>query len=521
MPFINISGLTVPVLAGQNSRNWEDAGRAGRGVSGQLSKDRRFLKRKFEFKTAPITLTDYATLRGFLHRTPFSFRFENNLNSNLQTSALSVTANNVAYASSIASDGTSVVGMAAYGSYALLPAGAGTNLWASNLATGSDTSQTTTGITAISSATIGTSTTRAWRGTRSFSLTTVGAGSGLRTVGYTPLSGTSYAASFFITGTAQPLTCELFANTTLMGTTSVTPSTTAWRRVKLIAGSLTTGGMTDMHVKITQAGATVGTYYLDGLQLEAQSFVTPWMDGQRSTLTNIILQSAGAVDLFGTKDGFSVSARVQRITVPGGTICQVANNLGYNSEPYPGLVMGAVTLVGQTVTHAGTTPGVVVTTDAQTSFAVAPTLPYSWGSDDTAFHQIAAVVIPRPAAGQPSISLYFDGVLVGSSTADISGLSCEKMQRVCLGCHGADFPFAAPLDDVAIYPFPLSTKAVLSLYQAGRVSQSWPVHTLNGSALPYGSVVAAGEVQKADFMAARINGVVQNTVQVGLTFMER
>jgi hypothetical protein len=521
VPFLSISGLTVPVLTGQNSRAFEDAGRASRGVSGQLSKDRRFLRRKFEFKTGPISLSDYITLRGFLHRQPSSFRFENNLNSNLQTGGLTVTASNTAYASSIASDGTAVLGQVAYGSYALLPAGNGTNLWASNLATGGDASQTTVGISALLSGAISLTTARAWRGTRSFAVTTAGVGSGLRTAAFAPIVNTSYAASLFITGTAQPVACELWANSTVLASVTVTPDPTAWQRVKLIAGVLTTSGMTDMHVRVTQSGATVGTYYIDGLQLEAQSFVTPWMDGVRSTITSTILQSTGARNLFGTKEGFSVSARVQRLTVPGGTICQVANNQGYNNEPYPGLVLGAVVLVGQTVTHSGTTPGVVVTTDAQTSVAVAPTLPLNWGSDDAAFHQIAAVVVPKPLAGKPSISLYFDGVLAGSSTADISGLSCEKMQRLCLGCHGTDYPFAAPLDDVAIFPFPLSDKAVLGLYQTGQVSQSWPVHTLSGDALPYGAVNALGDVQKAEFVTTKIKGVVQNAVQVGLTFMER
>ena len=521
MPFISISGLTVPVLAGQNSRSFEDAGRASRGVTGQLTKDRLFLKRKFEMKTAPITLSDYITLRGFLHRNPVSFRFENNLNSNLQTAALTVSANGTAYASSVASDGTQVLGRTAYGSYALEPAGVGLNLWASNIATGTDTSSNTTGFTQVGTGTLTSDTARAWRGTRALRLVTSSAGAGVRTMAFSGNSSGSYAASVFVTGTAQPLLFEFYANATLLASTTFTPNATAWQRVKIVAGIAAPVNPTDIHLKVTQSGATGGTFYLDGFQLEAQSFVTPWMDGARNTVTSTILQSAGAVDLFGSRTGFSVSARVQRLTVPGGTICQVANNQGYNNPPYPGLLLGAVTLIGQSVTNSGTTPGAVVTTDAQTSVAVAPTLPYSWGSDDAAFHQIAAVVRPRPVAGQPSISLYFDGVLAGSSTADISSLSSEKMQYLGLGCYGANFPLAAPLDDVAVFPFPLTAKAVLGLYQAGQVSQAWPMHTLAGSALPLGSIEATGELQKADYVTARINGVVQNAVQVGLTFMER
>jgi hypothetical protein len=522
MAFITVSGIRVPVVSGSSSRTLEDAGRASRGVTGQLSKSRLFLRRLFEFKTAPMTYADYISLRGILHRSPAIWRFENSLSSNM---ALDTTASNAAYTSNIAADGQAVLGASAYGRYAIEPYGVTTNIWATsvatNIANGTDTLQNTTGFSTIGTATIASDTVRYWQGTRSLRMQSTAQASGFRTQAFSGNMGASYAASFYVTGTAQPLLCELWANSTLLSSATVTPISLTWQRVKLPPTVAAPASPTDIHVKITQSGATGGAFFFDGFQLENAGYATPWVNGSRGVITNATAYSTGALDLFGTREGFTVSARVQKFKIPGVTVLQVCNREGYNS-PYPGLVLGAVTQQGLTVTHSGLIPAMSITTDAQVNVTLpAPTAP-NWGTDDNAFHQLAAVVAPKPTRGAPSMSLYFDGVLTASSTADISGLSSRNMRQVYFGTEGGNYPLSAPLDDVAIFPYPLSPVAVRALHDAGQVSASWPLQSLSGDAVGGGTVWVSGAIEKMEFVTARIGGLVHNNaVQAGLTFKER
>lgn len=525
MPFLSLAGMRIPVTTDQSNRNWEDSGRSSRGISGKLSKDRRFIKRRWEFRTQPISYADYTALIGILHGAAWSWRFDSNTVTNLQTDGLtSYGGTNLDYSSATGADGTPVQGGAKFGTAAFLPAGVGTNYLSANQATATDTSSNTTGFTAVSTATISSSTTRRWQGSRSFKVITTGSGQGFRTDAYSSLSGYRHTASLLVTGTALPLTIQLWANSTDLGSITVTPDPNTWKRVWIISTVNAPASPTDVHITVTQPGAGAGTYYFDGLQLErgnasgASANLSPWMASTRSQTTFTAHLATGAI--WGTPEGVSLNAWVTRPYFPGGTIAQLIKAEG-TTDPWPGLLLGCTQQTANTLTRSGLNVAFTATDGAQQNTTLTPTI--NW-VDDYAFHMLTAVVRIHPEPGDPSMTLYVDGALAASSTVNLTSLDPLALSKLWIGQAGSNSPWSGPIDDVTVFPYPLSASAVSGIYQSNApVPQTWPVITADGDAMKYGAARVSGHIEKVEFLPyyCGANGAVQsNAVQAGVVLME-
>lgn len=70
MPFLTVTGQTVPVAVGGASEEVELIGDRARAFDGTMRSTRRATKRKWQVKTAPMTTADATSLRTKLLATP-------------------------------------------------------------------------------------------------------------------------------------------------------------------------------------------------------------------------------------------------------------------------------------------------------------------------------------------------------------------------------------------------------------------------------------------------------------------
>jgi hypothetical protein len=175
-----------------------------------------------------------------------------------------------------------------YGTGCIEVAPATTNLFPANVRTGTDTSGTTTGFTALSGATLASSGSAPWEESKALSVLTAAAtvGSGARA----DLTGTSgstlYSASVYLKAASGSPQVRVYMKEVTGGSAAGTArtvnlSSTTWKRVEV---EITTGGgVTAIGLVVdTPNSVAAFTFYADGFQVAAQAYYTAWVDGSRS-----------------------------------------------------------------------------------------------------------------------------------------------------------------------------------------------------------------------------------------------
>lgn len=522
MAFLTLNGLRIPCEADSPARGYEDAGRSSRAAGGQLNRDRRYVRRSWDVKLAPMTYADYKALRCWTTGRPLSFDLENAVsnptypNDILQTNA--ATLQN--FQAAKGSDGLVVLPGARFGNYSAAPSVDGTNLWTANIASGTDTSSAVTGFSVLAGGTLTSDTTRAWQGSRSLKLVTAAANDGFRTAAY-PNSLGRYTASFYVTGSAVAFKALLYAGTTLLGTLGFTPSPTAWTRLVVPLNGVAAPASSDLRIEVTQVGSGAAALYFDGLLLESTGQTTerlsPWMAGGTTrggnssqavrTLTQGYLGSADGctLNIWSTQPyGFGgywartmdFADSFQELAIVGST--QVGPTAFYNS-----LVPAA---------QARTKGGVYVTVP----MPIAPTWPVG------GWHMFTATLNPRPSSGEPSLALYMDGVLQGQAYDDLSNVNPAGFDYWWFGqSNGGNF-LCAQIDEPSIWPCAMGPIAIKSLYDMNAtLPTSWPILTASGDAIDSGDVLVQAKIDRADFLSFTDATASYNSgVQVALKLME-
>jgi hypothetical protein len=534
VPFLWLNGIGVEVLEGGN-RIKEDAGRVSRGITGQQTRDRRFIRRRWEFKTTLMPYDEYTQLLGICATGGFyTWRWENNTNTNWPTNHIDTTysssASNITYASALAADGTPAVAQAKFGSYALSLAGIGQNYWGDNVARGTDTSSATAGFTAVGAGAIASSTTRAWEGARSLRVITTGAGDGFRTDGITGIVGYRFTASIWVTGDdAKPLTMQLISGGVDLGTRTITPIPGSWKRFWIVSTVNAPATPTDTHLKVTQQDTGTATYYVDGLMLArgnsqgASPYLSPWHTGSRSQATFNIRHTGGL--LLGGKLGVTASCWIKKPQIPGGI---ALNLMRYEAgTPYgPRLFLGCQNQAGNTLYQTGFAFAMTTCKPDGTYTTITPALTDADWVDDYTFHMVTGVVNPYMQSGNPSMAFYFDGALRAQSTVDMSTFDASQITMFNPGCNiNGDTPYGAPIDDHLIVTYPLSADAVADLYssQGAAIQLPRPFVQAEGEVMGNAPVRVIAKTEKAEFLPykdSRTGSFRNNGVRASLILTE-
>ena len=525
MSFLRLNGLRIPCMGESPARSYEDAGRSSRQSSGQLTRDRRFLRRNWDVKTAPMSYADYKALRCWCTGRPLSFGMESSISNLSYPSDILVAnaASGVAYSVKVAADGTPCYPGSRYGTYAAQFTVNGLNVWSANIASGTDASSDTTGFAVLAAGAISSSTARRWQGGRSLQLVTGAAGDGFRTAAYgcSPLP---YTASFYATCAGSPgaYTARLYGDGTLLAQAVFTPLAGTWQRVVCRFVSTAYLAASDLRLEVTANSATPGTLFFDGLQLENttsnSALPWPWVNGGVSRGANssqLVRSLTGGY--FGAADGCTLSIWATENFAPGATLLYLLDYTGNNNAM--ALICG--TQSDNTPYYASTVPaGQVRDAAGRWTTLNLPQAP-SWPVGT--WHQFTLSANPQPSAGEPSLALYMDGQLQASSYSDLSAFDPATMDYLWIGqLNGGQFACCS-LDEPIILPCAIGAHTARSLYDMGTpMAQAWPVLTASGDALDTGDVQVQAKIDRAEFCTfTSHDGDTHNSgVQVSLKLME-
>lgn len=487
MPFVRLNGWTVPVLEGSPKRRFDESARLSRLASGAASQDTVYGRRTWDLRTVSMPYADMLALWDWLSARPTVFRLDTDLSSNLPAALLTSTSiTNANARASVAADLAASPSDAAFTGAALAPAHAATNLFSANVATGSDSGGNTTGFSAVSGATLARSTSRAWQGTGSLSVTTAGAGGGVRTTAVAASSGARLSGSVYLScNVAVTVLVELKQSTTVLASTTITLGAD-WKRVQLCYRSLLASG-TDAHIQVTQVSAGAALWFLDGLQLEQNGGgnTTPWVNGTRSS--NSFLSVVSKTGVFGGPRGITLNAWA---TVPesivGAIILKTYSSAGGNSA-------------GPLVTVWSPTPGslqVIVKNSAGTVTLTATGVTWPLAG----WRMVTVSIAPGGVDGA-EIRLYLDGVLIASSSPGVgnAAFDCTTLDTLHFGHDNGANMLNGGLDEVLVAPFPCGDLLPASLFAYGAVvPASWPQLTADGDLFD-GSLTVHGQAEGIEF----------------------
>lgn len=478
MPFLSLNGLTIPVAAEQMSGAYDEVARVTRQATGQLSRDARIAKRRWDITTRPIKWDDAQLLLSMLYGPVWAWNFSTGaIVGGLPVTAIASSyTQDLLYSSRTAADGVVVENAARYGAYAFQPAYSNTNLWAQlaggNVTSGTDAG-TETGFASDGSATIQSSTAARWQGTRALSVTAAaGAVRGFTVSPMTVSIGPRYFASFYVRGdvAASNWTAELVSNGSVVKTLAFQAVPTAWRRICLHGVATATSNFI-LRVR-TSAG---GVAFFDGFQLESGAR-SPWHASARTTVTNATY--VFSKNVLGSAAGMTLSIWV----APSDTFDAVAFSAWDTAGNWRlSLRQNAYSGLGEPLKWT------LVDNNTNTTRTVT-TSSFTWPQYQGWTH-VACIV--RPAPYTPQLAIYINGVLHNSTSPGITFLP-SNIDRIFLGNDNGVYQYNAPLSNPVVFPYALTGDAIKALTSAGATSAiagDWPLMRASGDFLPGGGSV--------------------------------
>lgn len=161
----------------------------------------------------------------------------------------------------------------------------------------------TTGFTAIGAATMTRTTNIYYQGIASLSVVTGAvSGDGAKVDGVAASAATQYTASAYIKGTSgDTVKMVLRDNTNGTETTTTQVMNGLWQRVQ-VTHTMGAVAVTDLEVHFTNNAATNITFYVDAIQVEANSYAGHWTVGGTSGVSNILTATTDMSNF--TTDGY-------------------------------------------------------------------------------------------------------------------------------------------------------------------------------------------------------------------------
>jgi hypothetical protein len=348
------------------------------------------------------------------------------------------------------------VGVPRFGSGCVEVSKATTNLFTSaNVRTGTDTASDISDFTANGGATLTSSSSAAWQGSRSLKVASAAsAGSGAQAAQACSAS-TAYCGSVYLKAFSGTPTVRVYLKETTGGSAtgtavSVTLSTSAWTRVSC---TITTGaGVSALALVVDTPSSTAVTFYADGWQLQTGGFATGWVDGSRAASAF----SAQLGDMRASDD----------LTIMFWTIGSATDGVAWlvgSSTDYLALKQSSAVVVGE----VGRTGNVPITYFGG----------YSFDGDD--WHHVAVVMRRQPQAGSYNLELYIDGAQYSPATATLPSLGANPLLYVGTDAGGAN-PWNGMFDDLVVLPYGLDADQIAGVYGLARSFPDLPKLAVSG-----------------------------------------
>lgn len=352
------------------------------------------------------------------------------------------------------------VGVPKFGTGCVEVSKATTNLFTSaNVRTGTDTASDISDFTANGGATLTSSSSAAWQGSRSLKVASAAStGSGAQASqacsASTAYCGSVYLKAFSGTPTVRVLLKETTGGTATGTAVSVALSTSAWTRVSC---TITTGvGVSALALVVDTPSATAVTFYADGWQLQTGSFPTGWVDGSRAA-------SALDVQIGDMRASDDLTIMFWTVGPMGdGTAWLVGTSADY---------LLLKTLSGHVVGEVGVTGSIA------TDVFGSPFAGYTFDYDD--WHHVAVVMRRQPQAGSYNLELYIDGAQYSTATATLPSLGANPLLYVGTDAGGAN-PWNGMFDDLVVLPYGLDADQIAGVYGLARSFPDLPKLAVSG-----------------------------------------
>ena len=497
MPFLALNGATIPVdFAG--AYDVTEIGQRDRALDGTYMRDTRAFKRKWQFATKPMPDLQSVAVENIIKGVGLVFPWE--APNPLYAQNGFPPSGTITQFSAIAADGGGVldengVSYAKFGNGSVAAEDAATNpnMVSSTVAHCS----ATTGMSFAAGATGSIVTSAAWEGSNCLKVQgdTVTPGPSVRLQSnITGIAGQIYTVSVYVKGTG---TCFINffdnANSVDVHSPVVTLSTTVWRRISatLTAGS---GSTPSLYIDVVCNEASA-VYYVDGVLLEKSPFTWSWVApgsnriGQSLIYVTPPVGNAGCtVNLWMTKPPGTGGAEYLFDIFDAAVSTRLYAYAANSNE-----------LDFKSTTTAGDDTGITVT-----------------GLTFTGWTMVTAVFRTQPEAGEHYLSLYKNGVLIGTRDPPAQYIPAANALTRFIPMNAFSFGGSGIFrsDDFQMLPYPVDAATVAGWY-GNAFPASMPVLVATGSFSPQGAINVHGQVTKVSFLShATSDGTWRNSGRV-------
>jgi len=520
MPFLSINGWRVPV------RRCElqpfEIGERARATDGSMLLQRRAVKRRWNVETALLQWIDGNALWQLVQGRGHQWRFNGSTSPQDTTGGAQLASDgglvptntpNHTIERTTAVDGSAVnwaysttqsASPSAFGAGSVFVSEGTTNLLSSNTRTCEDSGTPPAGWSVWNGATVTSTTSHKWQGTRSVSVVTPNVTANEGAIGGTAslTSGVAYVASVYVKA-ASAFSLDFRAQRPAGAEASTTFTTVAntWVRVFL---PFTAGATTTFDIRVSTPAQASRTFFIDGAQIEAlttsqSNIATPWADGTRAAsnainYTPTIVQavcshtvSAWVRCAPGSSDGEDVV-----LWYPTSTSSGNFSALQFDSSRRPVFKLADPSNTRYAATGTALAPGA------------------SW-------HHLVGVYDSYAA----TVSLYVDGSLVQTTSyASSSVPNFSSASVLCIGGEdqGTGGQFWAGIDEVTILPFAASSTLVTALYTGAAVPWlSLPKLRVEGDGVD-GVATCIGNTSRGTYAVVQRSGVGIQKNNLALSF---
>lgn len=496
MPFIAFNSIAAKVV--KATQTYTQLGESSRGFAGKARREVRATKRSWELHLRAMRPDEgyglVQTLLGRGHGFPFD-------NTSMYSSGAVVPLVNSNVAQLLASDGGAIFCAKQFGAIAI--DGGCTNLLSSNVATGTDTSATTTGFSAVDSAAISTSTTYSWQGSRVLKVIADSAvnaiRSGAKTDAIAVSNLTAYAGSVWVkAASAVSVRAYLRDETNAIDGTAVTVALAAstWTRIdNLLVTTGAAGSTLSLYVLEETADSGI-TFYCDGFQIETGSYSSAWVDGTRAASS--LTYSPGLVTSF---VDLTVNAWM---TMPSPDVQRTWLTMA-------SAMTGALLRLD---TDGGAGPNVNLRFVTTGRHPTASDVVSIGSISRRVLHMVTVVLRKNPRSGQANKELWVDGVLVASSSVaaeDFPNLANVTALEIGARTGGTFGWTSGTIEELSLLPYAAGPTEILGWY--GETSPQ----TKQSQLIMTGDLLRAGE---SIAVTARVSSVEHIYASDGNTYRQ-
>jgi hypothetical protein len=493
--FLTLNGLEVQVRSARQENVIPEA--MSRTIAGSFTRDRRFVKRKWTFETIRNKEITAAALRAMLEGRGYTFPFDADLYSAQNLSPGSTVGT---LRPAVAADGAAVVDAnnvseSRFGSSALTVEPGRTNILSANQ---SSVETNTTGFVAMDGATLTRVTAQRMFGSASLQVVTSAAVNGQAggvTITAACNPGNDHAASFYArAASAVTIRANLDDDWgTIGGAVTVTLNAGKWTRIEVptlaVDGSATTVTLT-IRENTVDSGIT---FQIDGLQIEVGTTPTSWVLGGTARAAGNLGYPV-APFLFDSRD----------LTVNFWARCPSANPTSAQTFFMMREARSGASTYNrfEIQRQSGNNDILFVTYD---DFGTGTQTVYSTNPWDGAWHLVTAVMRRSPESGESKMTLYFDGVQVGTAAPTnlplLSRISTQVDIGQAFGTSRRIGDNGAPslMDDLMILPFAAPAEMIVNWAARVAAYPSFPVLEASGDFILESTLNVRGRVTEGSF----------------------